>query len=428
MIAQARRVSFDILQRIEMGRTFSDEALNSPAVAALQPRDRHLATQIVYGTLRWRLSLDHLLSQFSAIPWNEVDAGVQMLLRMSLFQMWRMDRLPDHAVVSDAVDLARQACAARGVPGFVNGMLRNLGRRRPWLDKDFEQGIPRWIQVSLPQWIWDRWTGRFGENVAYAYAVSLNQAPECWVWQKAGAEKKSGALSSAMASDLVPGAWRLSESAEDRSLWVQDEASQLIPHLLGDIRGRRVWDACAAPGGKSAILAGMTGNSGMAVSSDLRPRRVRRMARMLQAQIRTSPNLLAADASRPAPFRALFDAVLADVACSGLGTLRRNPEIKWRMRRERLSELGKTQAETLVAVSRSVRVGGLLLYCTCSTEPEENEQVVDTFLTSQAGFRVIPPSEPPGIGNWLDARGFLSTFPSTRLWDGFFAALMLRFA
>jgi len=138
--------------------------------------------------------------------------------------------------------------------------------------------------------------------------------------------------------------------------------------------------------------------------------------------------LLAADATKTAPFVASFDAVLADVPCSGLGTLRRNPEIKWRFLAERLCSLNQKQTSVLQSVAEVVRCGGLLLYSTCSTEPEENEQVVDAFLESHHDFRLVQPAFPPGIEAWVDERGLVRTFPSTRLWDSFFAALMVRFS
>jgi len=207
---------------------------------------------------------------------------------------------------------------------------------------------------------------------------------------------------------------------------IQDEASQLIPQLLGSATGWHVWDACAAPGGKSAILGEMCGGSGWVVSSDLNWRRARRLSSTLSFARRSGSMVLVADARRSPPFRTCFDAVLADVPCSGLGTLRRNPEIKWRVRPKQLARFQDEQLAILRAVSESVRIGGLLLYSTCSTEPEENEQVVESFLSSHRQFRIQKPQFPPGIEAWLDGEGLLRTFVEVRPWDGFFAALMAR--
>lgn len=209
---------------------------------------------------------------------------------------------------------------------------------------------------------------------------------------------------------------------------IQDEASQLIPQMVGDVSGWRIWDACAAPGGKTSILSERCGNSGFLVASDLSWERTKRLARRFaqDASLRNS-RILVADAARTPPFRTLFDLVVADVPCSGLGTLRRNPEIKWRYTPDRFPAQQRTQVSILAASADAVRIGGRLLYCTCSTEPEENETVLDTFLASHSNFRVKKPELPHALEPWIDGRGLLRTFPSTRPWDGFFGAIMFRF-
>ncbi len=342
--------------------------------------------------------------------------------------MWHMDRIPDHAIVDDAVELAKEESRQSGAAGFVNGVLRTLSRNRPWLRAEFASQIPPWVLVSLPQWLWERWVVRFGEQRATDYAISLNQAPRHCLRMRGGEDIPASEHEATISrSDIVPGAFFSDEVRQIPGSRMQDEASQLIPHLLGPISGRRVWDVCAAPGGKSAILCERCRPSGLVVSSDLRWGRVKRLREALQGQC-VEPCLLVADATRPVPFRARFDAVLADVPCSGLGTLRRNPEIKWRFRAGSFPALQQIQSSVLRTVAAVVRSGGLLLYATCSTEPEENEQVVDTFLDAHPDFRLVRPVFPPGIDAWTDERGFVRTFPSTRLWDGFFSALMVRFS
>ena len=207
-----------------------------------------------------------------------------------------------------------------------------------------------------------------------------------------------------------------------------DEASQLIPYLLGVEPGWRVWDACAAPGGKSCILLELVGEGGYVFSSDTSVDRVQFMKRLLRTARPDSAGddrIVVADARRP-PFRRPFDAVLVDAPCSGLGTLRRNPEIRWRMSEERLLKYRALQLEILASVSASVAPGGRLLYSTCSTEPEENEQVVSGFLASSPAFTLTVPTSPPNVGAFVDGKGLMRTFPGTRPWDGFFAALFER--
>lgn len=429
MIAPARRICFDLLSRIEARRVFSDDALNSDVMKTVDVRDRHLITEIVYGTLRRQSLLDHILAGASSKPWQDVDMEARVLLRMSLYQLWYMDRIPDHALVNDAVELGKVRLK-RGVDRYLNGVLRHLARSRPWEDPRDLENAPQWVQVSLPRWLWKRWSRRFGEAIALEYAESLNNPPSAAL--RLGADYDVEALPFRVrASDIVPGAYIRDEKAEEWNreasmpLPFQDEASQLIPHLLGDIRGCTLWDACAAPGGKTAVLCDAIGESGMVVASDRSLERVCRLKNLSEYR-RKEALLLVADACLRAPFRGYFDAIVADVPCSGLGTLRRNPEIKWRFRSSDLALLQKNQRSILEAVSENVREGGRLLYATCSTEPEENEQVVESFLADHPDFHLGRPVAPAGIAAWICNDHMVRTFPTPYRWDGFFAALMWR--
>jgi 16S rRNA (cytosine967-C5)-methyltransferase len=429
VISPARQTCFDLLSRIEHGRLFSDAALNSPSMERMEIRDRHLTTEIVLGSLRWQALLDYVLAEASARSWSEVEPAARVLLRMSLYQMWRMDRIPDHALVNDAVELAKRHMK-KGVDGYINGVLRRLARTRLWEKDALIKRFPFWIQVSLPEWLWIRWADRYGQSVAKEYALSLNAPPRMALRLLTNANTAN--LPFAVdPSNIVPGAYfRAHADKPEMDLSVsslsQDEASQLIPHLLGDIQGCKVWDACAAPGGKSAILCSKCGVSGRVTASDLRAERIVRLANVLRCLNPNNADVLVADACASPPFRDCFDAVIADVPCSGLGTLRRNPEIKWHFSSKDLASLQQTQGRILNSVSETVRVGGRLLYSTCSTEPEENEQVIASFLDSHPGFWLERPNDPPGIGNWVGSDAMVRTFPSTHLWDGFFAALMVR--
>lgn len=431
MTAPARRASFEILQSIELRGRFSDEALHCERVGRLRPVDRRLTTEIVYGTLRWRGWLDHLLSGTVASPWDEVDPRVRILLRMSLYQMARMSRLPDHAIINDAVELAARVFK-RNVRGFVNAVLRRLSRERPWSAEGFEAGLPAWVRVSMPRWLWRRWRARFGEQEAERFALSLNRPPARafrMLEQDAGAPPEG-----ATPSDIVPGAYVLHGDAPadagtaPAGLHFQDEASQLVPYLFGPLPGMRVWDVCAAPGGKTAILLQLGAGGGVVVASDASFARMTLMRDRLPKPQDVRCALLVADATRSAPFVDSFDAVLVDAPCSGLGTLRRNPEIKWKFRPARFELLQKAQGMILEGAASAVRRGGRLLYATCSTEPEEDEEVVESFLARHQEFHLVRPRHPPGIERFLDGRGIFRSFPSERLWDGFFAALMIRAA
>lgn len=450
MIAPARKAAYDLLRHIELDSAHSDDMLGSETVSCLEVRDRNLVTEITYGTLRWQGWLDYVLRRAISRSWDTVDPEVRILLRLSLYQMSCMDRIPDHASINDAVELAKHSLKP-GAARFVNGVLRKLGRQRPWVAPEFHRDCPMWARASMPRWLWERWEARFGTDRAYEYALSLNRPPRAafrWCERReqtppcqpvdpktmsdgVKGSRFSFSIPGTLRSELVPGAYLVEEGKplhtnSDRR--IQDEASQLIPHLFGTVDGARVWDACAAPGGKSAILLERCGPSGWVISSDRDPNRARRMLDKLSSCGGARSDVLIADAEFPFPFRIRFDAVLADVPCSGLGTLRRNPEIKWRLQEEQLPELGLRERRLLDAVAGAVRTGGMLLYSTCSTEPEENELVVEEFLRSHPEFRLQKPSFPSGIDDRLDLKGMFRSFPSSRLWDGFFAALMVRTA
>ena len=426
MIAPARRLAFRILQRIAAKDVFADDELAAPEITALDPRDRNLTTEIVYGTLRRQNTLDCPLIATSTVPWEKVETPVKIILRLSLFQMWHMDRIPDHAILNDAVELAKQSPRGGGASGFVNGVLRQLSRARPWLTEDFNRSLPRWAQVSLPQWLWERWSSRFGPEAAAIYAQSLCETPCCAFWRSRQPCTESQALGQARPSAIVPNGWLSETSVADPAIWVQDEASQLVAHLIGPCRGWRIWDACACPGGKSALVSVNLDKTGLIVSSDHRFRRARRMARRLEEFLGSPRMVVVADAAQPSPFRIEFDAVMVDAPCSGLGTLRKNPEIKWRFQPDRLAYFQMRQIEILKQAAASVRPGGYLLYSTCSTEPEENEDVVDSLLACRPDFSLQMPRHPPGVAPLLDPRGMVKTFPGSHLWDGLFAALMRR--
>jgi 16S rRNA (cytosine967-C5)-methyltransferase len=434
MISPARRLCYSILLGIETRGLFSDDALHCKEMERLDLRDRHLTTEIVYGTLRWQGLLDHVLSDASARPWEDVAAGAKILLRMSFYQMWRMDRIPQHALVHDAVEIAKHKLG-RGVSGYINGVLRNLVRSRSHESRRIIEKAPDWIQVSFPQWLWQRYASRYGSAAAREYALALNLQPCAALRLINMKDKGRRPDSDVVPSDLVPNAFieqrshgRKSQDAEDSvGFRFQDEASQLIPHLLGSPSPKqKIWDACAAPGGKSSILCALYGNSGQVISSDIHFERTRRLSSLLKNEGFSKSAILLADARQSPPFRGGFDAVLADVPCSGLGTLRRNPEIKWSFNPDRFMLLNRTQKQILESVAQAVRPGGHLLYSTCSTEPEENEDVIAFFLENHPEFNLERPTHPPGIDAWISDDHMVRTFPGTRLWDGFFAALMVR--
>ena len=470
MISPARNLAFRFIEHIEARRINSDDAVNHHEMERLDVRDRRLAAEIIYGVLRRRATLDWLLAGRSSRPWKKISQKVKIILRMSLYQLWMLDRIPDHALINDAVELAKRELGP-GVSRYVNGLLRGLARQRPWNENNWLDKAPEYAQFSLPPWLWARWQKRFGRAAAKQYALSLLSHPRA-AFRFGSSRIFHGDSASIKQSDIVPGAFFTADEGHENGfppgVYFQDEASQLIPWLAGPPKpGIEIWDACAAPGGKSAVFAAMPCKGMFIVSSDSSPRRVEHLRGVLTQTdaipLATSENpglcvtlprqnahlpcvnsafvsvasldsevfggrplVLAADARFAPPFRSAFDLVCADVPCSGLGTLRRNPEIKWRIRPEDLNSLCEIQRQILANVSTAVRPGGRLLYSTCSTEPEENERIIEDFLETHPDFRLQAPEHPAGIDRWTGSDLMVRTFPARRLWDGFFAALLVR--
>jgi 16S rRNA (cytosine967-C5)-methyltransferase len=343
---------------------------------------------------------------------------------MSLYQMSHLDRIPARAVIHDAVEIAK-AAVGPSTGRLVNAVLRRLDREKPWRQPRVFEGCPLWVRASLPRWLWRRWASRYGTDRALEYALSLNRPPRAAFRAIPGVTPHGD--TSSQPSEVVPGCYLADpgigiEPHED--VQVMDEASQLVPFLLGAVEGAWAWEPCGAPGGKSLILVERCGPSGRVITSDASEKRLRTMRERHSS--RRPFEVVVADAGAPFPFRIQFDVVLLDAPCSGLGTLRRNPEIKWRIQPARLAQFGAMQRRMLESVAGAVKIGGKLLYSTCSTEPEENEQPVAAFLARNPGFRLLKPFGLPGLERWLDASGMFRSFPEGRLWDGFFAALMVR--
>ena len=430
MISPARNLAFKLMERIEALRINSDDAVNDPEMERLDPRDRHLAAEIIYGVLRRQATLDWVLAGRSSRTWKEIARKTKIILYMSLYQLWMLDRIPDHALVNDAVELAKRELGS-GVSRYVNGILRGLARIRPWNEKNWLDKAPENVQVSLPPWLWARWQKRFGHADAKEYALSLLSPPRATFRVASGIHQPdSKELEGLEQSDIIPSAFFIKSTINNPQSTIpnrnQDEASQLIPWLAGPlIPGIKIWDACAAPGGKSAVFAAMPCEGMLLVSSDRSPRRAWHLRGVLR-ETSAAPLVLVADARIAPPFRSDFDLVCADVPCSGFGTLRRNPEIKWRISQEDLKSFREIQNQILASVATAVRPGGRLLYSTCSTEPEENERVINDFLKTHHDFRLQAPQHPGGIERWTGNDMMVRTFPTGRLWDGFFAAILVR--
>lgn len=447
MIGPARVAAYDILRAISTGRADLPTSIAAARTSLSDERDRALAAEIATGVQRWRAALDHLIVHFSKRAIERLDSEIVEILRLSAYQLLYLTRVPASAVVDDAVNLTRRE-GKTSAGGFVNAVLRALSRARTRLplpvapaDPADRDAVLQYFSVTLshPRWLAARWYDRMGferterwlrfNNAAAPLTLRANRLRISRADLAARLEALDVKVSPGrFAPDglLVYEGSPLRGTAADEGLFVvQDEASQLVPLLAGSNPGARVLDACASPGGKTTALAAlMTGGSTL-VACDLRDRRMELLRRTVAASGAANVRLVQADLLSPLPFGRPFDCVLVDAPCSGLGILRRDPDIRWRRREADLAALACAQRTMLQHAAEVVSPGGRLIYATCSSEPEENEAVADGFLRDRPDFVAIDARDASPLlpRDVIDDRGHLRTAPDVHGLEAFFGAL-----
>jgi 16S rRNA (cytosine967-C5)-methyltransferase len=445
MIAPARVAAYDTLLAIEAGRADLPHALAHARQSLSDSRDRALAGEIAAGVLRWQAAFDQVAARFTKRPAERLDPEVRVILRLTIFQLLHLDRVPASAAVNDAVSLTRRAGKRSAAP-LVNAVLRRVSRERGRLplperpqDLQDREAVLDYLAVALshPRWLVSRWLDRYGFDAAEAWAQfnntpapltlranRLKTTPDALakLLTDAGVQTQAGRY--APDALIVTAGNPLVTNLANQGLFVvQDEASQLVA-IVADARpGEQVFDACAAPGGKTTSMAAAMEDRGLIVAADVRPRRLELLTRTVAASGSRIVRIVQADAGAPLPFSAEFDCVLLDAPCSGLGTVRRDPDLKWRRKESELAELAGMQLRMLRHTSRVVKPGGRLVYATCSSEPEENEEVVRAFA-AESGFRHVAPKRFPRT--LVNGDGYLRTYPYRDGLEAFFAAVLVR--
>jgi 16S rRNA (cytosine967-C5)-methyltransferase len=436
-VSPSRNAAFNILLRVERESAYAVELLHSPLLDDLSPVDRHLVTEIVMGVLRWRSVLDQTIALLSFTPFRKLDLEVLTALRMGVYQKQFLSKIPAHASVNETVELVKQAKKVSAA-GLVNAVMRKV--KSAAYDPHASKLVGAdYLSSALahPRWLVERWLSFFGDDVARkiceydqrvpATAMRLSSAEDESILALQGIQLAPGAL---MSSARIVTAGDL--SAKDGAIAIQDEGSQLVAAIVGP--GRRILDCCAAPGGKTAAMASRLPESQI-VATELHPHRATLLRRLAPQQ---NVEVVTADALA-LPYGPEFDRVLADVPCSGTGTLARNPEIKWKLKPEDLHDLQARQIAILRAAMRHVAPGGRLVYSTCSLETEENEEVIAAALQGSSQdpsrFKIIPIGtdllrlQQSGELVWkkiddLVSGNFLRTIPGIHPCDGFFAAIL----
>ena len=459
-VSPARAAAFEILMRIETSDAYASELLHSSRFAKLSLADHGLLTELVMGVLRWRSGLDDKIAEHYGRPpadrpasreipalvaksatrtghpdrtRGKLDLEVLTALRLGAYQIIFLDRIPRHAAVNESVELVKIA-HKRSAAGLVNAVLRKIERAPSDLDGS----------SAHPDWLIERWTRIYGSDAARKTCEYNQRAPRSVVrisiaksnavptllqeeLRDEGIQLEPGKLLST-AFTVKSGDITRTKAFRERRLMIQDEASQLIALLVG--HGENLLDCCAAPGGKTRIMAERNPEA-MIAAMELYPQRAALLRKLVVAD---NVHVIAADV-RKMLFQGKFDRILVDAPCSGTGTLARNPEIKWRLRPEDLPRLQEYQMEILLTAMKQIARGGRLVYSTCSLEPEENSAVVEQALETDVSFRLVDCrdelEELHSSGELvcedvesLVSGPYLRTIPGVQPCDGFFGAIL----
>ena len=455
-VSTARAAAFDILLRVERDSAYASELLHSKIYDRLDPADHSLATELVMGVLRWRSLLDAEIAKYSAQPLSRLDLEILCALRLAVYQLRWLTRIPPRAALNESVELVKRARKRSAAP-LVNAVLRKIAGGLD-VREDSQHEISSTSTETLaassahPQWLLERWVQAYGMGSAYHICRQDQTIPVAAIRLRVpkaedelcreGIELAPGALL-ASARRVLRGDVANTAAFRSGMCAIQDEASQLVAALVGN--GTHVLDCCAAPGGKTAAIADRNPRAEI-VAVELHPHRAGLLQTLLSIRNQSAKNLgpiriVAADA-RGLPLAMKFDRILADVPCSGTGTLSRNPEIKWRLTPADLTDLQLRQIAILKSAMERVAPGGRLIYSTCSLESEENEEVIERVLAAEgarenSGFRLLDcraelqrlKDEGELMGadiSSLTSGPYLRTLPGVHPCDGFFAAILQK--
>ncbi|OPZ87331.1 MAG: Ribosomal RNA small subunit methyltransferase B [bacterium ADurb.Bin429] len=444
-IAQSRQLALEVLLRVAGGASANaalDEALSH---ANLDPRDRGFVTELVDGTLRWQGRLDYQLAQLVEEPLAKLDPAVLHILRLGAYQLTRLERVPAHAAVNEAVEQARKR-AHEGAAKLVNAVLRRLEREKDaLLFPDLADDPVAYLSAaySHPAWLVERWLARFGLQETEALLVINNTPPPLtlrmnrrWVTRE-GLQaflklREIETIPTAISPNgliVTSGGNPRQVDLYDEGLYsLQGEGSMVMVELLKPGRHRAGWDMAAGVGGKTTYLAEWVDDTGSLLATDTSVDRLSVLWRELERLELSSVRVEAGDARTFSVEAESMDYVLLDAPCSGTGALRRQADARWRKTPEQLVEMAALQRELLEAAARAAKPGGLLLYCTCSLEPEENEEVMSLFLADHPEWSLdvegITHKSLPSDAR--DLAGYVRLLPQRHGTDGFFAARLKK--
>jgi 16S rRNA (cytosine967-C5)-methyltransferase len=438
----SRLAAADILFRVDRESAYADVLLGA-RLPDFAPADRRLITRLVLGTIAWQARLDYELAHVTGRKLDDIQPTALAIMRMGLFQLRLLDRIPQHAIVDTAVSIAKQIPDARKAAGFINAVMRRATRETvPMPPREGNETNFLAIACSHPPWMVERFVEWFGvaeaerlmaaNNEAAPNVIRLNlaRASHDDLIEKLSADGfEISADGHAPETLVLGGAPNFASRAYSDGLFhAQSEASQLVARMLAPGAGATVIDCAAAPGGKTTHLAEMVGSRGRVIALDLNFNGLKH-ARTLARRLR-HPNVefVRADLTAGAPLApARFEYVLLDAPCTGLGTLREHPEIKWRLKPGDLARMASVQSRMLEPAAALVRRGGAIVYSVCSIAPEEGDGVIGEFLTRHDDFEIDRSvASRAELKEFIDPRGFMKTRPDLGGLDGFFAVRLVR--
>lgn len=426
-ISPARTAAYDVLLRIASENAFSSVLLPE-FEADLAANDRALCHEIVLGVLRRQIYLDKLIDLLAKKP--KFDAEVRIALRMGIFQMLFLSKVPSYAAINDSVNLVQRAKKS-SAKGLVNAVLRNVQRSLPILT--YSDEIDRIsVETSHPKWLIERWIGEFGPAEAESLAIANNIAPKTTFRLTARSKKKGLEIPDSWTkSTLVDGCFSVEriqpstlDLAKTGDIYFQDEASQMVGSSVRLAEGSMFLDVCAAPGGKTTQIASIfDGSKRMLAAGDRSGWRVRLLKENCERQ-EAEVSVVQYNAEIALPFAEnTFDVLLIDAPCSGTGTIRNNPELRYFLKPSDIDELSAKQRRIIKNASKLVKPEGQIYYSTCSLEREENEEVMMEFLAGGGEFQKAVPNV---VDRFITPEGFMRTFPQRDGLDGFFLAVLQR--
>lgn len=441
-----REIALKTIYEINEKGAYSNIALSKQLESnTLKDVDRAFVTDLVYGTIKWKLTIDYIISKFSSTKLKKISPWILNLLRLGVYQILYMDRIPESAACNESVKLSKKYGHAAS-SGFVNGVLRNIARKKDSIsypDKQKDPVLYLSVRYSHPDWLVNEWINNFGVEFTESLLISNNEVPDFTIrvntlkttkeelisnFRKSGLEASEGRAVDEALVLKNPGSFLKLDVYKAGHFQVQDESSMLSSKILDPKPGELVIDVCSAPGGKTTHMAQLMNNKGSIIARDIHEHKINLID---EASERLGISIVKAQV-----YDALMvdeslvekaDRVLVDAPCTGYGIIRKKPDIKWSRTMSDLKEITELQLKILSAASKYVKPGGFIVYSTCTIGKEENRDLVERFLTDNKEFDFYGFTELlPEVLREYSGNGYIEIYPNINKIDGFFIAKMRK--